>query len=234
MAYKNMGMIRGAIGVSVALSFFPLLALAQRGVTPAERLDAARERMEEKRDAARERVDERRDVIADKTANRATTTRMGTTTMRDKAEEFRARAEERRTALQLRLNAEKARRIEQFFQNMFARYDRTIGNLKDMADRVEKHIGRFEERGADVVAARERLAIARTRISEAMTALDAARSTYATSTTDADFQKSFGQKVKTVVHSLNEKVRAAHKALVEVITALKQRGGRKATTTEAE
>ncbi len=80
------------------------------------------------------------------------------------------------------------------------------------------------ENGRDVVDVRSKLLTAREKIADAERALGDAKAKYNEATKNPDFKAAF-KKVREVVAGVKEKVKAAHRALVEVVTSLKGLGG---------
>jgi len=147
-----------------------------------------------------------------------------------KKEEFRLKGEERVQALKNKLGEKRAQKIEQFFRQMVGKFESAIGRLDGFADRIEERINKAAETGKDVMTARDKLSLARQKIEEAQTFLQNARIRYSEATKDKDFKVAF-QNVRTIVSELKDKVKAAHSALVDAITALKGIGRGTATTT---
>mgnify|MGYP001581897653 CR=1 FL=1 len=107
---------------------------------------------------------------------------------------------------------------------MSEKFHAAIERLKNFADKIEDRLDKAEDNGKDVNESRAKLVEARTKIIATETALADAKAKYAEAVKNPDFKASFA-KVKEVVSGVVEKVREAHKALVDVVTSMKGLGG---------
>lgn len=152
-------------------------------------------------------------------------------------DDFKAKVEQRKADLKKKLGEERARRIEQYFGQMMEKFEHAIDRLKKVADRIDERLNASTADPAAVEPLRAKLVAARVRIDEAQTALTAAKAKYADAVKNADFKTAF-QNVRGLVTDVAAMVRKAHRALVEVLAAIKEvntRGrARGATTTPAQ
>lgn len=143
-------------------------------------------------------------------------------------------------------SSEKAREVRSEIENRLGKkldeqrlkiakeFEQALKNVKKLADRVEEVIVKLESKGNDLSSQRALLADAKAKISVAesdVTALENALSATTTLTTRKEVLKS----VKTQVEKTKADLKAAHKAVVKVITSLKpgREEKKQATSTEA-
>lgn len=140
--------------------------------------------------------------------------------IKEKREAFRDEAKERVEALKKKISEERAKRIEAFFSTMVRKFEAAISRLRDLGDRIDSRLDKFEDAGKDVVALRASLDKARVVIDDAESALDRAKEEFNSFATSDNPQEYF-KKVKEVASSVAQKVKDAHKALVDVINSIK-------------
>ena len=138
-------------------------------------------------------------------------------------EDFMVQAKARREALKKKLGEERAQRIEDFFGQMVGRFENAIDRLNGVADKIDARLASSTANSADIASLRDKLTAARGEITEAQTALTDAKTKYADAAKSPDFRVAFG-KVRELVKGVAEKVKDAHRALVEVIAAIKEAG----------
>jgi plastocyanin len=227
------------ISFGIIIGFLPLVAsaishnavLGQRGEIQEER-DQFRKEIEERRnsfrteikDTLRGKIDEKRDAMKaemDKLRKdfeaRREALRQELEARRD---EFRKKAEERKSELKKKVGEIRAERIEQFFNRMLDKFHAAFERLNKFADRIEKKIKRAQDNGKDVVDAQSKLLAAREKIADAEKALEDAKAKYTQAVADPDFKTAF-KKVREIVQGVAAKLKEAHSALVDTITALK-------------
>ncbi|OGF64159.1 hypothetical protein A2661_00230 [Candidatus Giovannonibacteria bacterium RIFCSPHIGHO2_01_FULL_45_24] len=150
-----------------------------------------------------------------------------------KRETFKKEAEQRINALKKRVGEERAKRIEQFFNQMVRKFENAIDRLNGLADRIESRLQKSEEAGHDVSKIKDQLKSARDKISAAETALSDAKAKFKEMTNSQNPKESFRQ-VKTLVQGVAQKIKEAHRALVGVVNSIKGlRLGNEATSTSS-
>ena len=102
---------------------------------------------------------------------------------------------------------------------MVRKFELAFGRLDQNVDRIAAHLDKLAARGQDVTALRAKLEEAQNKITEAKQALEDAKKKYAEAT-NQDFKIAFAR-VKEVVAGVAEKVKAAHRALVDVVNSIK-------------
>src|SRR3989344_6817228 len=148
-----------------------------------------------------------------------------------KRETFKTDAQKRVDALKKKEGEERAKRIEQFFNQMVRKFENAIDRLNNLADRIESRLTKTEAAGNDVSKQRDLLKAARDKISAVETALSDAKAQFAAMAKSENPKVAF-EKVKELVRGVAQKVKDADKALVDVVTAVKGlRLGRGATST---
>lgn len=165
-----------------------------------------KEEVKEKREAVRTEIKDKREEIRD--------------TIKEKREAFKDEAKERINVLKEKVSEERAKKIEAFFGGMVRKFEAAISRLRTLADRIDSRLDKFEDEGKDVSALRTALDNARNSIESAEDALDKAKEEF-TTFASTENPKEYFEKVKTVVHNVSQKVREAHKALVDVINSVK-------------
>lgn len=169
-----------------------------------------KERFYQKKDEVKGRVKEAREKFGE--------------TVEKKRAQFEKLAPERQEQLKKKLGEKRAAAIERFFQNTVRKFVNAITRLETLADRIGTRLDQAEANGKDVSALRDSLAKARMKIDEAERALEDAKAKYAEAVKNPDFKASF-QKVKEVVGGVAQRVKDAHRALVEVVRSSKGLGG---------
>ena len=140
--------------------------------------------------------------------------------IKEKREAFRGEAKERVEALKSKLSEEKAKRIEAFFGTMVRKFEAAISRLNTLVDRIDARLNKLEDGGKEVSVFRASLDTARTKINEVESALDEAKEEYHAFTSGENLQDNF-VKVKEIISDVAQKVKDAHKALVDVINSIK-------------
>jgi len=140
-----------------------------------------------------------------------------------KREEFKLKAQERKDDLKKKLGAQRAERIEQFFNNMVRKFEEAIERLDNNAKRVSAMLDKVAANGRDTTALKSKLEEARAKIMDARQAFEGAKTKYTEAAKDPDFKVAFA-KVHEVVAGVAEKVKEAHRALAEVISSIKGLG----------
>lgn len=172
-------------------------------------LSQSREEMRQKMEVFRNEVMEKREALQEELKNRR--------------EQFKTEAQKRRDELKKKLGEKRAERIEAFFQRMVEKFEHAIERLKKHADKIAEHLDKAEANGKEVAAFREKLASANDKILAAESALEDAKAKYTEAAEGQDFKASFA-KVREIVHGVAEKVKEAHRALVDVVNSIKGLG----------
>lgn len=200
--------------IAVVLAALPLFVVAQ---TDTPRL--LRQEVKQKRDVLMQEAKQKRESLMQEA--------------KTKREAFKEEAKQRVEAMKKKLGEERAKRIEQFFNNMVRKFENAIDRLNNLAERIESRLTKTEDAGNDVAKQRDLLKVARDKITAVETALSDAKAKFAEMAKSENPKEAF-KKVKELAHSVAEKVKEAHKALVDVVTSLKGlRLGDKATSTES-
>lgn len=148
-------------------------------------------------------------------------------------QKFQDDTKARREALRNQFGDQRTERIEAFFNKMIGKFQAAIDRLKNLADRISARIDKAAANGKDVTRLRDQLSQAKDKISDAEKALEDAKAKYTEATQEKDFKIAFN-KVREVVQGVTEKVKDAHRALVEVVNSIKGlgNGSGHATTTK--
>jgi len=174
-----------------------------------EKRDAMMQEFKKRQEVFHEQVKEKRDVLHNE--------------LKEKREKFMAEMKERKEGLKKKLGEKRAERVEQFFQQMVEKFKNAIERFKNFTDRIAERLNKAEENGKDISELRAKLALANEKILEAEKALEDAKTKYSEAVKEPDFKVAF-QRVKEIVRGVTEKVKAAHRALVEVVSSLKGLG----------
>lgn len=170
--------------------------------------------------AAQQEIREKGEVFRKEVRDKRETLR---TELKEKREKFKEEAGIRKEGLKKKLGERRAEKIEAFFQKMVEKFGAAILRLKKHADRIAEHFDKAEANGKNVSESRIKLADANNKILEAEKALEDAKAKYTEAAGEPDFRVAFA-KVREVVHAVVEKMKAAHRALVDVIKSIKGLG----------
>lgn len=136
--------------------------------------------------------------------------------------------EMRKAQEELRKHARDAR-LQKMIQKMTVRFSAAIRREEKLADRIASRLDKAAQNGKDVSLLRQKLADARLKIADAKTALDVAVAKLQAAIASSDAKNM----MKDVTHAFADvtaKLKAAHAALVNVITLLKGIGNTATTT----
>jgi len=133
-----------------------------------------------------------------------------------KKEELRAKKEEKKEA---RVDKKKER-LQQFWNSMKHRLQALLKNQNRLADRIEAKLKKLKENGRDVAAQEAKLATARVAIKAAEDALKAADAAVADAIKNNEPDVAL-KKIREINKGVLEKVKAAHDALVDVMSGTK-------------
>src|SRR3989338_4999484 len=193
-----------------------------------QKRDAMKTEMMEKKGKLTEEMREKRETMRSEIRDKRETFHEEVKGMR---EEFREKAQERREELKKKLGEKRAERIEAFFDRMLKKFENALDRLNNFAERIGARLDKAEVNGKDVTELRTKLDTAETAIDDAQNALEDAKAQYATAVSDPNFKKSFA-KVRELVRGVAEKVKVAHRAVVDVVRSTKGLGGGNATSAE--
>lgn len=195
-----------------------------------ERKDILKQNVQERKDALKQGVQEKKEVRKEIRDTRATVRqevrekRKGVRAeVEKKREEFKQKVEERKDELKKKLGEKRAVEIERFFANMARKFEEAVNRLDVNADKISTHLDKAAANGRDVSVPHAKLEEARGKIAEAEKAFEDAKARYAEAVKDPDFKASFA-KVRSVVQGVEQKIKEAHRALVDVIKSLKGLG----------
>ncbi|MBU6415463.1 hypothetical protein KGQ34_04475, partial [Patescibacteria group bacterium] len=136
--------------------------------------------------------------------------------------------EMRKAQEELRKHARDAR-LQKMIQKMTVRFSAAIRREEKLADRIASRLDKAAQNGKDVSLLRQKLVDARLKIADAKTALDVAVAKLQAAIASSDAKNM----MKDVTHAFADvtaKLKAAHAALVNVITLLKGIGNTATTT----
>ena len=210
----KIALITGALAVAV----FPLLALGET-ITPTNARKALTQELRQKQQALQQEAKQKRNALAQEA--------------KTKREAFKDEAKQRIEAMKKKVGEERAKRIDQFFNQMVKKFENAIDRLNSLADRIESRLNKSEDAGNDVSKIRDQLKSARDKISAAETALSDAKAKFKEMANSQNPKEAFKQ-VKILVQGVAQKMKDAHRALVDVVNSIKGlRLGDKATSTSS-
>jgi hypothetical protein len=142
---------------------------------------------------------------------------------------------ERREEAKERIMERRGEALRAMAHVLTGRLNAAIERETKLADRIDSRIIKLKSRGIDTSVAEARIAVVRTKLTEAKAAVTLATSKVESAVTNADTIASStsrgdaGKEVRDIMTTAKEAIIAAHKALVEALTGLK--ANVKATTT---
>lgn len=149
-------------------------------------------------------------------------------------EKFESEGIKRAEALKKKFGEERAARIEAYFKKMLEKFDAAISRQQTFADKLSAFLDKAEANGKDVTTLRAKLATAEEALLAAESALEDAKTKYAEAAANTDFTARFAA-VRTLIEGVAEKIKASHRALIDVLTSIKGlnigRHDERATTT---
>ncbi|KKW36074.1 MAG: hypothetical protein UY81_C0033G0001, partial [Candidatus Giovannonibacteria bacterium GW2011_GWA2_53_7] len=155
---------------------------------------------------------------------------MGSSTpekMNERMDAAKERMSERRDEVKTRMLEKKSEILKRMAKQSIVRLRAAVERLSKLANRLEARIAKIKEKGVDTTKATSLLAIARTQITGATTAINEAEASIPAAATQADRSASDttnlapGKAVREALHKAEVALKAAHKALVDAIVALK-------------
>ena len=141
-------------------------------------------------------------------------------TRQEARDERREQFQERREEFKERLSEVKQKRIRAFWEKMSKRLANAIERHERIADKIEKRIVKFEEKGVDVSAAKSKLADGRAQLVNATSALAAAKVAVEELLASDDPKGAF-PKVRDQVKAVRGEIKEAHQLLVDAISSLR-------------
>lgn len=215
--------------IAGALVALPLFVVAEDAAMPNAR-KALNQDIRQKQEVLRLEAKQKRDALLQEAKQKREILKEEAKTKR---EAFKEEAKQRVEAMRKKLGDGRAKRVEQFFNNMVRKFENAIDRLNNLADRIDSRLKKTEDAGNDVAKQRDLLKVARDKITAVETALSDAKAKFAEMAKSENPKEAF-KKVKELARGVAEKVKEAHRALVEVVTSLKGlRVGDKATSTES-
>jgi len=147
-----------------------------------------------------------------------------------KKEEFKEKREEKIEQVKQKASE----RLSKGYEKVFEGFDNAAERLAEHFDKIEARIAEFEAKGRDLTVAKEKLAIAETKITALPSVIDAAQSAVAGIIAGTAEDKLVA--IKAEVSKAKTALKEAHTALVDTIREIKNTGGNsdKATTTPTE
>lgn len=100
------------------------------------------------------------------------------------------------------------------------RFDVHIRNLESLSSRIASRINKIEQSGKDTTQAKAKLNEANMKIQESKDALVKLQQDFETAITSASPKKNFAASKDKLVKGVMDKIKAAHKALVETVVIL--------------
>ncbi len=149
-------------------------------------------------------------------------TRIGTTSKpRVKLQVQGGGVAEKREEAKSRIEEFKKRNIRNYFSSMGKRIGAALIRLDKLAGRIESRITKLKERGQDTSGAQAALEEARGAIEAAKTAFNEAKAKLDTALSSDNPKVAFRAVREGLVKGVIDKIKEAHKALVEAMKALK-------------
>ena len=183
----KIALITGALAVAV----FPLVSLGENDATSTnvkrqikQERQQVRTDIQKKQQALQQEAKQKREALMQE--------------IRARRETFKAEAQKRIDALKKKVGEERAKRIDQFFNQMVRKFENAIDRLNNLADRIESRLNKTEAAGNDVSKQRDMLKVARDKIAAAGSALSDAKAQFGAMTKSENPKEAF-QKVKELV-----------------------------------
>jgi len=113
------------------------------------------------------------------------------------------------------------RRIKGHFENILNRLDNAIQKFASVLGRIDTHLAKLAERGADVADAETAIAIAEEAVRQASADVDAVHSIFEEATS-SDTPRDHLVQIKEAARTASESIRKAHRAIKAAIQELKE------------
>src|SRR3990167_363567 len=216
----KIALITGALAVAV----FPLVSLGENDATSTnvkrqikQERQQVRTDIQKKQQALQQEAKQKREALMQE--------------IRARRENFKAEAQKRIDALKKKVGEERAKRIDQFFNQMVKKFENAIDRLNNLADRIESRLNKTEATGNDVSKQWDLLKAARDKIVTVEAALGDSKAQFEAMALSENPRSAF-QQVKELIRGVADKIKDAHKALVDVVKSIKGlRLGSEATST---
>lgn len=200
-------------GVLIAL---PVFVLAEDTAAPSAK-KALNQELRQKQQALQQEVKAKREALqVELKAKRDAVI----VEMKTKRQEFERKTKERVENLKKKLGEERAKRVEQLFNNMVRKFEGAIDRLNKTADRIDSLLQKASASGKDVAKQTDMLKSARDKITAVEAALNDAKTQFGAMSQNTDPKTAFN-KVKELVRGVEQKVKEAHAALVNVVKSIK-------------
>lgn len=201
--------ISKALLLGIALSALPYLVLAE------EVPDGRSIQLRQERESAKQEIQQKREDLRSET--------------KDKRNAFQNEAKDRLEGLKKNFGEVRAKRIEEFFNNMVRKFENAIDRLDSLAERIENHLAKPANQGKDVTELILKLDAAKIKINDAEKSLNDAKIKFDAMSSSTDPKQTF-KDVKILVQGVAKNIKEAHAALVDVVNSIRDSFG-KATTT---
>lgn len=185
-----------------------------------EKKDYIKERRNEKRDDVKEKLQNRKESLGDKRDSRKEGFEKRRENIKENIGERKKEIKEKRAERRQKLGEKRRERIAAFAERMSKRLSAAVNRIEKLGDRVESRIEKFNERGIDTTKASSFLEESRAKTAQARTGIDEARSAIKTALESGTLKEVFGE-IRTGVRSTVSDIKAAHKAIIESVRALK-------------
>ena len=113
------------------------------------------------------------------------------------------------------------RRIKGHFENILNRLDNAIQKFAEVLERIDAHLAKLAERGADVADAEAAITIAEEAVRQASADVDAVHSIFEEAVSSETPRDYLGQ-IKEAARAASESIRKAHRAINVAIQELKK------------
>lgn len=191
------------LGLMVSVSAMPVWAQeTSSGAGLKERLQAQKERLNEKRKEIEMSVGERRNELKTK--------------METKKEVLK----EKREAIRGKLEAKKAERVRSYTKTMIVRFEAAIKRLDNLAERIRTRLDKLAQDGKDVTASKSALEAAKTKIESAKSKLAEAAAALE-KVVESEIPQDDLNKAKTILNEAKDVIKMAQAALVDVVNSIK-------------
>ncbi len=135
--------------------------------------------------------------------------------------------EQRQAAARQRMEEKRSEIFKRVSEQMWKRMEAAIERLSKLSDRVDSRIQKLKEKGVDITKPEALISAARTKLTEAKAAVDAAKQEVGGATALADTSAlntkpdDAGKPVRESLGKARDAIFAAHKSLVSAVASLK-------------
>lgn len=154
---------------------------------------------------------------------------------RDQIQQKREQVRELLAVKKKQVTEKRKQLIREHFTRMMKRFDAALERIKKIGERIQSRIDKARANGKDTANAQTALDRAKASWQEARSAVDGIKGKLE-GVLSADDPKAAFKDVQNLIEAARDKIKAAHAAMVDAITALKGVGGGsdRATTAPAE